>query len=205
MASLAPGKKPLQQRSKNRIRLIIEATKELLREHTIDQITTNRIARESGVNVATLYQYFPNKQSIVYSIYEEWLNQILEGYDEIEQQYFLKEDWKTFFARLPSQRYRSGFEFSIEVNLDCMMASNHDLTEIDHIHSQKIADRFVRYLKGYGSNWDEEKLNNLAFLLYELIFSAVYRFTSQTPEERLQTEDWACISYLALIEHSLAE
>ena len=135
MPQLAPRKKPLQQRSKQRIRRIIDTTKKLLHERTIDQVTTNLIAKESNVNVATLYQYFPNKQAIVYAIYEEWLDQILSGYDKVEEQFFLKEDWRTFFTRLQEQRYMCGLDFATEVNLDCMMHSNEVLTKIDNKHS----------------------------------------------------------------------
>jgi len=203
MSPLSPRKRPLQQRSKQRIQRIMETTKRLLHERTIDQVTTNLIAKESDVNVASLYQYFPNKQAIIYAIYEEW-DQIVAGYDEIEDEYFLKEDWRAFFSRLPAQRYRCGLEFATEVNLDVMMHSNVELTKIETDHSEVIAERFVKYLKAYGSTWNATDLRELAFFLYELTFAAVYRFALQTKGKRTKTEHWATISYLALIEHCLS-
>ncbi|MGH7858674.1 MAG: TetR/AcrR family transcriptional regulator, partial [Candidatus Binatia bacterium] len=39
-------------------------------EEGFDAMTTNRIARVAGVSIGSLYQYFPNKQSIVRALLE---------------------------------------------------------------------------------------------------------------------------------------
>jgi len=47
---------------------ILEATARLLKEIGFDAITTNRVADLAGVSVGSLYQYFPNKESLVSSL-----------------------------------------------------------------------------------------------------------------------------------------
>ena len=61
---LKPKKKPSQDRSRDTVDVILQATSFLLNERGYDALTTNRIAARAGVNIATLYQYFPNKQAV---------------------------------------------------------------------------------------------------------------------------------------------
>ena len=61
---LEPKKQPSQERSRDTVAVILQATELLLGEHGYDALTTNRIAARAGVNIATLYQYFPNKQAV---------------------------------------------------------------------------------------------------------------------------------------------
>lgn len=61
---LKPKKKPSQERSRDTVEVILQATELLLNERGYDALTTNGIARRAGVNIATLYQYFPNKQTV---------------------------------------------------------------------------------------------------------------------------------------------
>ena len=57
-------RQPKQDRAKATRQKILDATLHLLDEVTIDKISTNVIARRCGVNIATLYKYFPNKRKI---------------------------------------------------------------------------------------------------------------------------------------------
>jgi len=47
------------------VEVILQATTYILRKSGYDAMTTNLIAERAGVNIASLYQYFPNKQAIV--------------------------------------------------------------------------------------------------------------------------------------------
>lgn len=49
---------------------ILDAAAEILRKHGYDDATTNRVADKAGVSVGSLYQYFPNKQSLVTALIE---------------------------------------------------------------------------------------------------------------------------------------
>ncbi len=47
---------------------VLDAAEEFIVEHRLDQLRTNAIAERAGVSIGSLYQYFPNKQSIVAGI-----------------------------------------------------------------------------------------------------------------------------------------
>jgi len=64
-APLKPRKLPVQTRSAASVEAIIEATIQVLLCEGKDGLTTNKVARRAGVSVGTLYQYFPNKSSLL--------------------------------------------------------------------------------------------------------------------------------------------
>ena len=59
---------PSQARSGETIRIIFEATAQVLNDHGESALTTNRIAARAGVSIGTLYQYFDSKEAIVLSM-----------------------------------------------------------------------------------------------------------------------------------------
>ncbi len=63
--TLSPKKTPRQDRSRATVEAILEATTHILIRDGYAKLTTNRIADRAGVNIASLYQYFPGKDAIV--------------------------------------------------------------------------------------------------------------------------------------------
>jgi AcrR family transcriptional regulator len=60
-----PRKAPRQARARATVEALLEATADILRRDGYAKLTTNRIAERAGVNIASLYQYFPGKEAIV--------------------------------------------------------------------------------------------------------------------------------------------
>jgi AcrR family transcriptional regulator len=58
-------KKPRQARALKTVDFILDAATYILAERGLDGFTTNRIADRAGVNIASLYQYFPDKLAIL--------------------------------------------------------------------------------------------------------------------------------------------
>lgn len=62
---------PRQARARATIAAILEAAARILEERGLDGFTTNHVAERAGVGIATLYQYFPDKEAIVLAIAEQ--------------------------------------------------------------------------------------------------------------------------------------
>ncbi len=63
-----------QARSKQTIRTILEATAQVLKQHGRARLTTNHIAAKAGISVGSIYQYFPNKEAILFQLMREQLD-----------------------------------------------------------------------------------------------------------------------------------
>jgi AcrR family transcriptional regulator len=76
--------KPMRKEPKRRAsREIVEAIEgaciRILEREGVDALTTNRIAEVAGVSIGSLYQYYPNKEAIVKSLYREALEKDLSA------------------------------------------------------------------------------------------------------------------------------
>ncbi len=69
---------PRQARARATIAAILEAAARILEERGLDGFTTNHVAERAGVGIATLYQYFPDKDAIVLAIAEQERDRLTE-------------------------------------------------------------------------------------------------------------------------------
>lgn len=61
-------KEPRQARSRATVDAVVEAGARILSERGWAGFTTNTVAEAAGVSIGSLYQYFPDKVSLVYAI-----------------------------------------------------------------------------------------------------------------------------------------
>jgi AcrR family transcriptional regulator len=70
---ISTRKEPKQARSAGLVADILEAAAQVLAEEGAQRFTTARVAEKAGVSVGSLYQYFPNKASILFRLQtDEW-------------------------------------------------------------------------------------------------------------------------------------
>jgi len=67
--SLQPRKSPIQQRSRLTVDQILEAAARVFAKRGYAGATTNHIAERAGVSIGSLYQYFPNKDTILVALH----------------------------------------------------------------------------------------------------------------------------------------
>jgi AcrR family transcriptional regulator len=76
--SINPRKLPQQDRSRLTVEAILEATTHILTQEGYDKANTNRIAERAGISIGSLYQYFPNKESLMAALIEQHSNEIAQ-------------------------------------------------------------------------------------------------------------------------------
>ena len=67
-ATKTQRKQPVQSRSQVTCDALIEATIQVLLRQGASRLTTTRVAERAGVSVGTLYQYYPNKRSLIEAV-----------------------------------------------------------------------------------------------------------------------------------------
>jgi AcrR family transcriptional regulator len=72
-AQISSRKQPQQARSTDLVAAILEAAVQVLAKEGAARFTTARVAEKAGVSIGSLYQYFPNKASILFRLQsDEW-------------------------------------------------------------------------------------------------------------------------------------
>src|SRR5688572_18616442 len=72
-----PRKRPTQERSREMVETILQATARVLVKDGFERTTTNRVAEAAGVSVGSLYQYFPSKEALVATLVERHVDEIM--------------------------------------------------------------------------------------------------------------------------------
>lgn len=74
---LQPKKRPSQRRSRETFDAIVEACTWLLPRRGYAGTTTNHMAERAGVNIASLYEYFPGKDAVVTQVAERLVERVM--------------------------------------------------------------------------------------------------------------------------------
>ena len=80
---LAPKKRPVQERSRATFEALVDACALLLPERGYAGTSTNHVAARAGVNIASLYEYFPGKDAIVAQVAERLVDHVAKGGVEV--------------------------------------------------------------------------------------------------------------------------
>jgi len=74
-------KQPVQARSAATVDAILEACIQVLLRVGKEKLTTTLVAQRAGVSVGTLYQYFPNKRSLLQAVLRAHLTRVTEAFE----------------------------------------------------------------------------------------------------------------------------
>jgi AcrR family transcriptional regulator len=66
--AVTPRRVPTQERSRRRVARILDAAGKLVVRDGVEALTTREIARAAGVPIATLYQYFADKEAVLIAL-----------------------------------------------------------------------------------------------------------------------------------------
>ena len=131
-------KKPKQKRSKLMVDNILEASIRVLKQYPYQQFTTNRVAEAAGISIGSLYQYFPNKQSMLLELEIRTVNEMIENVEKLlfedkfkpEQRLYRAIEYffitESSFYEIP---FSSNFEYPtqlnrIKISVDSYLRSN---------------------------------------------------------------------------------
>jgi AcrR family transcriptional regulator len=77
--NLRPRKSPRQERSAHTVETILAAATRVLERESLAGFNTNRVAAMAGVSVGSLYQYFPNKSSLIAALIDRQQTALAEA------------------------------------------------------------------------------------------------------------------------------
>jgi AcrR family transcriptional regulator len=81
--TIKPRKTPQQARSKQTREDILEATAHLLNRKPFGEVSTNHIAKKTGISIGTLYKYYPSKDAILADLSMVFMQQDADLFGQI--------------------------------------------------------------------------------------------------------------------------
>jgi AcrR family transcriptional regulator len=76
-------RQPRQERALQTIHAVLQAAGAEIAEGGLDRLTTKRIAAAAGLSVGAVYEYFPNKETIVSELLKGWLARVYKAIDSV--------------------------------------------------------------------------------------------------------------------------
>lgn len=176
-----PRKLPKQQRSKEMVEMILEATARVLVREGYEGANTNRVADVAGVSVGSLYQYFPNKESLVAALMERHLGEMSKIYEER-------------FAGLRNAPLEAAVRGLLSASVEAhairpelhkvfveQMPRVGDLGTIVEV-GKRIESELVEFLRLHCQEVEREDLRLAAFLIFYGVESAIHAAVIERPE-----------------------
>lgn len=202
--SVKPRKTPTQSRSREKVRQILDATVSLLEKSGIEEVSAINVAKEAGVNVASFYQYFPNREAVIYLLFQKWLEWVMTRFDHAEGKSYLKAPWPDFFLNLGNDIFKGGFiGEKAAVELLRAMEFFPKLKEMNEKHGKEVAGRLAFYMKGYGSSWKKTELTELALCLFYSSNSLFRNAAQQQGPQKDLFMQWGSEMLMGLISKCL--
>lgn len=159
-----------EKKEENR-RRIIQAAVDLITEKGVKAATMRAAAAAAGIGEATIYNYFPTKESILFAYYEDALDYAVQALKEIEgfNEYNLREQFQALFESLLEQ-YLADREFVAETFVSVFFS----LTPASR-RLRSIQNRFFEILEDmFQAAIEVDEISEQVFT--ELIYRIIWDF-----------------------------
>lgn len=169
MMSKAMRKHPQQERSRQMVSTLIEATSRCISRHGLDGTTTPLIAELAGVSVGSLYQYFDSKEALIKALIQKLLGDVTQALKlvPIEQNATVR-DLVGNTIRLGFALLHSNEGLYLELVRNWHRLPTQDVADTFQQHFMEMA-RFY-FLKHYR----EHPIHNLQVRLFIIINSTLF-------------------------------
>ncbi len=166
-------KQPKQVRSQEMVETLLQSTTRILRQEGRESLTTNRIAEVAGVSVGSLYQYFPNKESL--------LGELRKRYEA----QFLERIIRAFgsSASLPlREAVREFARFIIDIHREDPQLHNELSPEIPEDQHRTVREMVRAFLEAHRDEVRRPDLEIATYVLVEVGESLVHNTALRAPE-----------------------
>jgi AcrR family transcriptional regulator len=186
LSKVVRRKRPSQERSRDTVEKLLNVTEILLEEQGLDRLTTVLIAKKAALSVGTLYEYFPNKHSILFALASRWIDkmEVVMGENEVERNEFSAwTEWYDAYVSAMLALYR---EDKGLVRYYDMLVSVLELRQLDLKLDDMVVAYLSRSLLAFFPNLDRGDVEVLDRMIITNMHN-VLRFAVNMPEP-LQTK-----------------
>ena len=192
-------KQPVQKRSRTRVAAILKVATEMISESGSEGLKMNELARKAGIPIGSLYQFFPNKQAIIHTLANQWMERIREQLRDEYSGIQSLEDASQKVVNATWQYYELFVSEPVVRDIWCSTQSDKLLQQMDIEDSRMNGDLLFDALAPFVEEHAHERLSAMCFLFMQLTGSAMrLAITQEDDQAKLLVEQYARLSFLAL-------
>lgn len=194
---------PRQARSRERVARILQATRTLLERDGLQRLTTNHIAREAGVDIASLYQYFSGKEAILYTLAESWVRGVQAIYERHQALIRAGQPLVTTLRAIGAEIVATPDTDWNWRHLAAPMMILPRLRELEAEHEALTTAFWTAVLRWYGATGSAARVEALARMAYVQTDSALTLAARLPPEQAALVWRWQRRQAVALLREVL--
>ncbi|WP_390615439.1 TetR/AcrR family transcriptional regulator [Maricurvus nonylphenolicus] len=165
---------PTQPRAARTFKRILNTALDIIERENIDALNTNKIAKECGINISTLYHYFPNKDVILYALYEQWFQRVSEITLAHRTALKSKSDLKKCFTNILNDVLTiEDYSPKSAISLEQAMKSRSELAEYDNYITELSVEFYIEALSSLGSKKGYDEFVVIGSLLLVSVWGAI--------------------------------
>jgi AcrR family transcriptional regulator len=179
---------------------IVDAAVRVLVEEGALGFTTTKVADEAGISVGSLYQYFPNKHSLVLAVHRDMVRR---GWEHVQTvlddphrsaRQKLTDIAKWYFATESAEAGQLGAVFD---DVEIFLRQGHD----DELLDSEVLDRFTMFVASQSSRKRRPEENEFAAQLIMTTLEAVGKSLASRRLGDTERERWAVAITTMLCDH----
>ncbi|QNA86481.1 TetR/AcrR family transcriptional regulator [Sphingomonas sp. So64.6b] len=179
----AARRKPMQQRSKDRLERILAVGSELIVRTGSDQVKMNEIAALAGISIGSLYQYFPEKSALIRTLAERYNAASRACIEEALSGVATLDDLLGAYAELIDQYYEIVMAEPVMRDIWSGMQADKQLMALQLAESRICSAMLAAAMARAHPAIDPARLELVAFLTWELGEATIRLAISVDPAE----------------------
>jgi AcrR family transcriptional regulator len=182
-AAEAVRRNPTQQRSRDRQERILAIATQLIADKGSDQLKMSEIAERSEISIGSLYQYFPDKSSVIRTLAERYNAEsrrcIAEAMEAVEDAKGLR----AAYSQLLDQYYEIVMATPVMRDIWSGMQADKQLLQLELGESRVAGALLSQAMLRVFPDCDEQQVEESAFLIWHLGEATMRLAVTCAPEE----------------------
>jgi AcrR family transcriptional regulator len=166
--STAARRQPVQQRSQERLGRILSVAEGLIAQHGSEPLKMSEIAALAGISIGSLYQYFPDKRSILRTLAEQYAADSRRCIDEALATAHDAASLAAAFSSLVDQYHAIFLDNPVRRDIISGMRADRELMAIELAESKACGVFLAAAIQRAHPKADAKRVGALAFLVWQL-------------------------------------
>jgi len=187
---------PIQARAIERVNKILDTTLELMGDPQHNKISTHLIAEKAGVSVGSVYQFFPNVESIKIALIERLLDQYYDHFSDTIKNHPDVNDLVEFSQLLINTTYEFYQAHPDIIGHIVASSGTQEFNEVNGRLNERVQELMMDYITYNSVDLDEKTVRRkISVAIATGDVMTMFIWSAETQEERdAYLQDWKDIA-----------